>query len=125
MQQMSHSLLVKSADKEAAGSYRLEYYSPKEARKKGVKMFWVTLGAAIFSIALPGVHFVSVPLGILASPLVGVYFYKTRKDAAKSMTADFVCPECQAKNHVAASSITAYYASQCAECGRNLRLTPL
>jgi Zn ribbon nucleic-acid-binding protein len=125
MQQMSHSLQVKSADKEAAGSYRLEYYSPKEARKKGFKMFWVTLAASIFSIVLPGVHFVSVPLGILASPLVGVYFYKTRKGAAKSMTADFVCPECQAKNHIAASSITHYYASQCAECGQDLRLTPL
>jgi Zn ribbon nucleic-acid-binding protein len=60
----------------------------------------------------------------LASPLVCVYFYKTRKGAAKSMTANFVCPECQAINHVASPSITAYYVSQCSSCGCELRLVP-
>lgn len=124
MAETSHSMLVKSADKESAGSYRLAYYTPQEARKKGVKMFVVTLAAAVVSVVLPGVHFVSVPLGILASPLVGVYFYKTRKGAAKSMSADFVCPACQAKNHVAAANITAYYVIQCASCGCELRLAP-
>jgi len=124
MEGTSHSILVKSADKETVGDYRLDYYTPTEARRKGVKMFLVTLAAAIVSVVLPGVHFVSVPLGILASPLVGIYFYKTRKDAAKSMTADFVCPECQAKNHVASPDIRAYYVSQCASCGCELRLEP-
>jgi hypothetical protein len=78
MEETSHAIQVKSADKETVGSYRLEYYTPGEARSKGIKMFFVTLAAAIVSVVLPGVHFVSVPLGILASPLVGVYFYKTR-----------------------------------------------
>ncbi len=113
-----------SGDKETVGSYRLEYYTPQEARKKGVKMCLVTLAAAIVSVVLPGVHFVSVPLGILASPLVGVYVYKNPQGAAKSMATDFDCPACLAKNHVASPNITAYYVSQCAACGCELRLEP-
>lgn len=124
MEATAHSMQVKAGDKETVGSYRLAYYTPQEARKKGVKMCLVTLAAAIVSVVLPGVHFVSVPLGILASPLVGVYVYKTRKGAAKSMAADFDCPACQAKNHVASPNITAYYVSQCAACGCELRLEP-
>lgn len=120
------SLRVKATDKETetVGSYRLEYYTPKEAVSKGVKMSLATLGVALFLVVLPGVHFVSVPLGILASPLVGVYFYRTRKDAAKSMSADFVCHACQAHNRVASPNVAAYYVSQCVACGCELRLEP-
>ncbi len=124
MEATSHSLQVKAADKETVGCYQLAYYTRQEAINKGIRASLITLGAAILSVVLPGVHFVSVPLGILASPLVGVYFYKTRNGAAKSMTADFVCPACQAKNHVASPNITAYYVSQCAACGCELRLEP-
>lgn len=126
MEQDSHSMQVKSGEKETLGSYRLEYHTPRDALRKGLKMFFVTLFVAIFSVVLPGVHFVSVPLGILASPLVGAYFYNaTRKGVAKGMTGDFLCPECQAKNHVAASRILSCYESKCARCGCGIHLVPM
>lgn len=126
MEGNSYPMQVTRGDKETVGSYQLKYYTPQDAFKKGLKMFFVTLFVAIFSIVLPGVHFVSVPLGILASPLVGIYFYKvTRKGKPKGMAGDFVCPECQAKNHVASSRLLASYESQCAHCGVDVRLTPL
>jgi len=125
MESISHPLQVKSNDKEAVGNYQVEHYTPKDAFNKGVKMFSATLLAAIVSIILPGVHFVSVPLGILAAPIVGVYFYSTRKGAPKNMTADFLCPECQARNHVAAPRIATHYECKCIQCHHDLRLVPL
>ena len=124
MSQISHPLQVLSSDKESVGSYQVVRYTAKEAMFKGLMMFLVTLVAAIVSVVLPGVHFVSVPLGILASPFVGAYFYTTRKGAPKSMTGDFLCPECHASNHVAAPRIASSYESKCIQCQHELRLVP-
>lgn len=127
MEQISHSLQVKSkdGDKETVGSYHLEYYTKQEAIRKGIKMFVVTLVVALLTIVLPGIHFVSVPLGVLASPFVGAYIYSTRKDAAKDMAAEFVCPECDTKNHFAAHRVVSHYECKCAQCHHELSLIPL
>jgi len=60
---------VKSADKEAVGSYQLEYYTRQEAINKGIRASLITLGAAILSVALPGVHFVSVQRSLIWNPI--------------------------------------------------------
>lgn len=124
MERISQSMQVKSEDRETVGDYRLEYYTKKNAIHKGIKAFLITLVVAVASIVLPGIHFVSVPLGLLAAPFVGVYFYSSRKGTPKSMAADFACPECQAKNHVAAPRVTAFYECKCVQCQADLRLTP-
>jgi hypothetical protein len=79
----------------------------------------------VVSIVLPVIHFVSVPLGILASPFIGLYYFKTSKGAAKGMTADFVCPDCNAPNHVSAPRIADRHESICVACQHKIDLTPL
>lgn len=86
-------------------------------------MFALTLLGAILSIVLPGLHFITVPLGILASPFVGVYFYITSKGTVKRMTGDFLCPECQANNHMAFR--TPPYSGNCPQCQLDFQVTPL
>lgn len=124
MSEMSYPMQVLSKEKEAAGSCQFERYTAKEALFKGLLMFLLTLIAAIVSIVLPGVHFVSVPLGILASPFVGAHFYFSRKGAAKRMSGDFLCPECNGKNHVTAPRILPIYEIKCVHCECGLRLVP-
>lgn len=101
MSQISQPLQVYCNDKETVGSCQVELYTTGGAVLQGVKMFVLTLFGAIISIILPGLHFITVPLGILASPFVGIYFFRTSKGALKRMTVDFLCPECQANNNVA------------------------
>ncbi len=125
MGQIPHPMQVKSSDKETVGSYQLVRYTSKDAFYKGLQMFLVTLVAAIISVVLPGIHFVSVPLGILAAPFIGFYFYRTRKGTVKSMTGNFTCPECHANNHVAAPRVAPQYESKCSQCQHELHLIPM
>ncbi len=87
-------------------------------------MFVLTLLAAILSIVLPGLHFITVPLGVLASPFVGIYFYRrTSKGAVKQINGDFLCPECQANNHVAFRGAPPY-SYKCVQCQHDLQVRP-
>lgn len=123
MSQIPYPLQVHSNDKETVGGCQVEFYTTRGALLQGMLMFILTLLGAIFSIVLPGLHFITVPLGILASPFVGVYFFITRKGAVKRMTGDFLCPECQANNHVDFRAPP--YTGNCAQCRHDFQLVPL
>lgn len=87
-------------------------------------MFVLTLLGAILSIVLPGLHFITVPLGVLASPFVGIYVFFTRKGVVKWVTGNFLCPECQANNHVAFRGPPPYSVN-CVQCEHRLHVAPL
>lgn len=87
-------------------------------------MFVLTLLGAILSIVLPGLHFITVPLGILASPFVGIYFYRTRKGTVKRIVGDFLCPECRANNHVTFRAAPPYFGN-CIQCQHDFQLALL
>lgn len=115
MSQTSHPLQIHCNGKETVGSSEVEYYTKKGALFQGLKMFVLLLLAAILSVFLPGLHFVTVPLGILASPIVGIYIFITRRGAVKRTTGDFVCPECHADNHVVFRGAPPY-SCNCVQC---------
>lgn len=123
MSQISLPLQVHCNNKETVGSCLIEFYTTKGAFLQGTKMFVLTLLGAIASVVLPGLHFITVPLGILASPFVGAYFYYTRKGAVKWITGDFLCPECQANNHVAFRRPP--YSGNCVQCQYDFQAVPL
>ena len=111
--------------KETVGSCQIEFYTNGAAIFRGVKMFVLVLFGAICSIVLPGLHFVTVPLGVLASPLVGIYFFFISKGAVKRTDGEFVCPECQATNHVTYRAGTPPYVGNCVQCQHHFEATPL
>jgi hypothetical protein len=124
MSQTPYSMQAHCNGKESVGSCQVEFYTKGGAISRGIKMFVLTLLAAIFSILLPGMHFITVPLGILASPFVGIYFYVASKDSVKMMTGEFFCPECQATNQVAFRGRPPY-SSKCVQCENNFKVEPL
>jgi Zn ribbon nucleic-acid-binding protein len=87
-------------------------------------MFVLTLLGAVLSILLPGLHFITVPLGVLASPFVGMYVFLTRKGAVKRTAGEFSCPECQASNDVAFRGSPSYFVN-CVQCQHSLQVAPL
>lgn len=119
------ALRVASADRQSTGSFTVEHYSPRQALQLGLRMGLKTLLWAVLSIVVPVVHFVSVPLGILAAPIVGLYYFRTRRGAPMSMSAQFDCPECHAANQVSAPKLADRYESTCRHCQQKLELIPL
>jgi hypothetical protein len=125
MNQTSHQMQVHCNGKEAVGSCQVELYTTGGAALKGVKMFVLVLFGAVLTVVLPGLHFVTVPFGVLASPFVGIYFFVTRKGAVKTMTGDFLCPECQANNHVEFKKGLPPYFGQCVQCQHDFQAESL
>jgi hypothetical protein len=123
--QPAHSLRVTSPDGQTVASYRVHHYSTRQAVNRGLKMTLTAFLWSVVSVVLPVIHFVSVPLGILASPFIGLYYYHRSKGAPRSMTADFVCPDCHTPNHVSAPEIAARYESVCVNCQQKIALTPM
>lgn len=124
MSQVPHPLQVHCNDKEASGSCQVEFYTTAGAFLQGITMFVLTLLGAILSILLPGLHFITVPLGVLASPFVGIYVFLSRKGAVKRMTGDFFCPECQANNDMAFRGPPPY-SNKCVQCQHDFQAAPL
>ncbi|MBY0575278.1 MAG: hypothetical protein K2P67_01615 [Gallionellaceae bacterium] len=124
MNPISQSLQVHCNNKETVVSGQVEFYTTGGAALQGIKMFVLTLLGAILSIVLPGLHFITVPLGILASPFIGFYFFRTRKGAVKRITGDFLCPECQASNYMAFRAAP-YYFGNCVQCQHEFQVIPL
>ncbi len=117
-------LNVSYQDKKSVGCCQVEFHTRGSAVRKGLTAFILTLLAASVSILLPGLHFITVPLGIVASPFVGAYFFITSKGRMKRMDGEFSCPECQAINHVSFRGIPPYNFN-CVQCLNELRIAPL
>jgi hypothetical protein len=120
-----YPLRATSPDNQTIGSYRVEHYSTKQALHRGSKVTLTVFLWSVVSVVLPVIHFVSVPLGILVSPFIGLYYFHRSKGAPGSMTADFVCPDCRAPNHVSAPKIADRYESICVKCQHKIELTPI
>ena len=124
MSQTPYPLQVHSNNKESVGCCQVEFYTTRGAFLHGIMMFVLTLLGAILSIIIPGLHFVTVPLGILASPFIGIYIYLNSKGAVKRITGEFICPECQGNNHVTFRGAPPY-AYNCIQCQHGLKVAPL
>lgn len=117
-------LRVTCNEKETIGNCRIDHYTRKEALFKGIKMWLIVMLVSALSIVIPLVHFVSVPVGLALSPLVGLYYFFTRRGAPKRVIGDFLCPECQSKNHVETVRIDKHYFGECAHCHREFEMVP-
>lgn len=124
MTQATYPLQVHCNGKDGVGSCQAEFYTTTGAALKGVTMFLLVFFAAALSIVLPGLHYVTVPLGILASPIVGIYFFVTRRGALKAMTGEFHCPECQTERHVAFRGGRPPYFAKCDQCQHTISISP-
>lgn len=124
MSQIPSPLQVRYNDKEAVGNCQVEFYTTGSAVFKGLTVFVLTLVAAILSILLPGLHFITVPLGVVASPFIGGYVFFTSRDAVKRIDGEFLCPKCLAANHVTFRGRPPYHYN-CVQCQSGLQITPL
>ncbi|WP_141730987.1 hypothetical protein [Oligoflexus tunisiensis] len=89
---------VVSSGKEITGSARIVHVTQRDAVLRGLKTFALTVLAALATIIIPGVHFISVPGGLIAAPIVGVMVFMKSRGAVKGMSGSFTCPQCGGSN---------------------------
>jgi hypothetical protein len=65
-----------------------------EALASGLKFGFGALGLTLLTIFIPIVHFVSVPLGLIFSPIIGFAVYKIYS-MSQQLSGSFQCPSCQ------------------------------
>jgi len=94
--------------------------SPAQARRKGVAIgFLVALGAAV-SIFIPIVHFLSVPLGLIAAPVAGYAAYRIHLNSVDIITGGLTCPHCGEWVSLAGCTVHADASVLCGSCQRQI-----
>ncbi len=69
-------------------------WTKKNAVAKGMKASAIVLGATLLTIPIPLVHFISVPFGVLVTPLVGYLVFSLHNGSIDVTEGDFSCPHC-------------------------------
>ncbi len=111
--------------KETTGPAEISVLSSRDAALRGLKAFAMTALAALCTIMIPGVHFLSVPLGLLASPVIGILVFLKGRASIKGMLGDFLCPQCSAANHMDYQEGKPPYFGSCQSCKNPYQVFPL
>lgn len=94
MQQNAISiLLVSPSGKQQPATVTVEEWNKQERLRRGLKFFGICWGAAVVAVFIPILHFILVPLLVLAGPIIGYYFYQQER---MSLGGQGMCPNCGA-----------------------------
>jgi hypothetical protein len=96
--EMDGQLRVISNGKEVTGPAHIRRVTQRDAVLRGLKTFALTVLAALCTIIIPGVHFISVPGGLIAAPIVGVMVFLKSRGTIHGMSGSFSCPQCGQNN---------------------------
>jgi len=77
------------------GSAQLNVCTKAEAAKKGLLWLAACWGGALCAVPIPLVHFVAVPIGVLAGPIVGYVIFRMHHHATDLSALVGNCPSCQ------------------------------
>lgn len=125
---MSHNhaaIHIRCNGKESHGAGQVTFYTTGGAVLRGLKFFGLTLLGAVFSILLPGLHFITVPLGLLAAPFVGIFGFMSSRDAIRKLEGAFQCPECNSENPLLFRARQPPYYGDCIQCKSPYAVTPI
>lgn len=73
-------------------NFNPKIYTAQERAMRSLKVFFMFFGAAIFSIAIPVLHFFLVPAFLIAAFVMAYIKYK---DVGSIDLSNFTCPLCQ------------------------------
>ncbi len=117
-------LRVISNGKEAKGAAHIHIITQREALIRGLKTFGLTVLAALCTIIIPGVHFLSVPGGLIAAPLIGIMVFLKSRGAIDGMSGTFHCPQCGQSNAMEYQEGKPPYFGSCTSCKNPCQVFP-
>ncbi len=117
-------LRVILSGKETKGPAHIHVVTQREALIRGFKTFGLTVLAALCTIIIPGVHFISVPGGLIAAPLVGIMVFLKSRGTVHGMSGTFSCPQCGQHNVMEYQEGKPPYFGSCASCKNPYQVFP-
>lgn len=118
-------LRVISNGKETKGPAHIRVVTQREALIRGLKTFGLTVLAALCTIIIPGVHFISVPGGLIAAPLVGVMVFLKSRGSIHGVSGSFSCPQCGQNNVMEYQEGKPPYFGSCTSCKNPYQVFPV
>lgn len=115
---------VLSNGKESKGQGTIVLITPRDAVLRGLKTFALTALAALCTIIIPGVHFLSVPGGLIAAPIVGIMVFMKSRGTIRGMSGTFPCPQCQHINRLDYQEGKPPYFGSCTACKNPYQVFP-
>lgn len=86
-------VLTSPSGKQQDATVTIAEWTPQERLRRGLKFFGICWGAAILTIFIPILHFILVPLLLLAGPVAGYHFYQQER---MMLGGQAICPQCGA-----------------------------
>jgi hypothetical protein len=118
-------LRVVANGKESTGPAFVRRITQRDAVLRGLKTFGLTVLAALCTIIIPGVHFISVPGGLIAAPIIGVLVFMKSRGTIHGMSGSFTCPECGKTNTMEYQEGKPPYFGSCTSCKNPYQVFPI
>ncbi|MDQ3233476.1 MAG: hypothetical protein M3Q07_16790 [Pseudobdellovibrionaceae bacterium] len=122
--QAERQLRAVSGEKETIGPAAIRMLTPRDAALRGLKTFALTALAALCTIIIPGVHFLSVPGGLIAAPIVGILVFLKSRGTIHGMSGSFPCPHCGQSNTLEYQEGKPPYFGSCPQCKNPYQVWP-
>lgn len=117
----TRTVIATSSGSTTCGAIEVLEFSRQARMKRALVMGAACLGATALCVAIPGAHFVLVPLGLLVvTPLMTLYTFRVK---TKIVSARIECPKCHAQLNVLTSQERYPLYENCASCLRQVSIT--
>ena len=104
------------------GTGREVLWTKSMALKKGIRCWLGCWVVGVFSILIPLVHFISVPLLILLGPPIGFFMYKIQVGSLEVADIQGPCPDCQQELDLINKTELWPMQTNCPHCKSNLKI---
>ena len=107
-------------DQKGFGTVELQRWDKKERTMRALKTLGGCWGLAIFCIFLPIIHFIMVPLLILAGPIVAGWIYNQEQVI---LGGKGECPNCHKEIEIVRTAVKWPISDLCNHCNSELKIT--
>lgn len=108
---------------EKTGRAEIEIHEldPAMRSKRALKVAGIGFGITLFCVLIPGLHFILVPAGLIATPIVA---WITYGKTALVQTTGIPCPSCGKEFRLATQPPRFPLRETCEHCHQEVTLTP-
>ncbi len=116
------SFYSEKTQKTMPGQAELMTWDKPMAMKKALNGLWICWGLAILSLPIPLVHFVSVPILIIAGPIAVYAIFKMYMGSVDVLSGAGTCPDCHAQVFLEAKTAIWPQSLTCSQCQAPLQV---
>lgn len=115
--------VVSPTTKTTSATAQIMVWTKSMAMRKGINWCLSCWAVGVLSIAIPIVHFFSVPILLLVGPVLGFIIYKLHTGSVEILDGRGQCPDCSAALNLENKTDTWPLVAKCTACGADLTIT--